>query len=343
MKLQSQALLAFLIASLVGCGGGANEAPSGPVQLKGAGATFPYVAYAKWFEEFKKADKNVDITYQQTGSEDGVKQYQAGTVDFAGTDIPLTDDEIAKSKVKPIHVPTLIGAVVPIYNIAGVSAPLNFTGEALAGILSGKIKRWNDPALTSVNPGVALPAAPIVVVHRADGSGTTYTLTDYLSKVSPEWKKSFGAAASVKWPVGETATGNEALAEKVKATPNSIGYVELNYAIANKINYGAVRNSAGKFRKADLEGLGAAVEAASKGDDFRASLTNPPSPNAYPICAFTYLIMPAKIEDPAKRAAMRHFLQWMTDKGQKMAMSLDYGVLPPELLRKVEDVVDRMR
>lgn len=227
---------------LTGCGSdAATKAPSGPVVLKGAGATAPYLAYSKWIEEYKKVEPGVDIQYQPTGSGDGIKQLQAGTVDFAASDIPLTDQEVAGLRVKPLHFPTMVGAIVPVYNLGGVR-DLQFTGDTLAGIFSGKIKTWNDRAMVKANPAAALPARRIKVVHRSDASGSTYALTDFLSQVNEPWKASIGKGGTANWPVGEAVAGNEALAELVKKTPDSIGYVELNYAIAQKLSYGSVQN-----------------------------------------------------------------------------------------------------
>ena len=341
-------VLAAGILSLTGCGGSAateNKAASqpaaGPVKIKGAGSTFALLAYEKWFAEFKKDRQTEEVVYQPTGSAEGIKELEAGTVDFAATEIPLTDEEVAKFKVKPMHIPALMGAVVPIYNVAGLDTELKFTPKALAGIFSGKIRKWNDPEMMKANSGVALPAESIAVVHRTDGSGTTYALTDFLSKTSPDWKKSFGKAATVKWTVGTDAKSNEEMTAKVKDTPNSIGYVELNNAIKAKVARGAVQNASGKFQKADLESMGAATEAAGKMEpDPRVSITNAPAKNAYPICTFNWLLIPSHTEDPDKRAALRHLMQYVIKDGQKVVMEMDYGVLPEGVGPGMQVMVD---
>jgi phosphate transport system substrate-binding protein len=325
---------------LVGCSGQATAtAPAGPVTLKAAGATAPYLAYSKWLEAYKKENPNVTIQYQAIGSGEGLAQLKSGSVDFAASDMLVSDDELAKFKVKPLHFPTLIGAIVPVYNLPGVS-DLRLNGDALAGIFQGKIKTWNDPALARINAGVSLPASRIILAHRSDASGSTYALTDYLSKVSPAWKKDVGTGATVPWPSGESATGNESIAQFVKKTPNSIGYVELNYAEEQQLSHAAVQNSAGKFRKADLESMGAAIEnAQNMKSDFRVSIVNAQSDKAYPVSTLTWLIVPSQISDPAKRTAMKAFLRWVYDGGQKLAMSTDYGVLQPPLLNYVNDQI----
>ncbi len=305
-------------------------AAAAPAQLliNGAGATFPYPIYAKWFDEFHKISPKAQINYQSQGSGAGIRQLQAGTVDFGASDSPMTDEQISKAGTKVIHFPTVLGAVVPAYNVAGVKQELNFTAEALAGIFLGKISRWNDPELTRGNPGVALPANGIVVVHRSDGSGTTFVWTDYLSKASAAWKSQVGAGTAVKWPVGLGAKGNEGVAGIVKQTPNSIGYVELVYAIQNKMPYGTVRNAAGAFVKAGLKSVTAAAASATMPDDFRVSITNPPGKDAYPISSFTWLLVPAKVQDAQKRKIITDFLRWMLADGQKMAEPLGYAPLP---------------
>lgn len=343
--------LAATVLSLSGCGGTAapekkvaSESVTGRVGLKGAGSSFAYLAYAKWFDAFKKSEPNADVMYQPVGSVDGIKQLEAGTVDFAGTEVPLTDEEVAKFKVKPMHIPALMGAIVPIYNVTGVDTELNFTAKALAGIFSGKIKKWNDPELVKANAGITLPAESIVVVHRTDGSGTTYALTDFLSRTNADWKKNFGKHATVKWMVGTGAKTSEELAGKVKQTPNSIGYVELNNAIAAKVARGTVQNLAGKFQKADLESMGAAAEAAGHMEtDSRVSIANAPAKNAYPICTFNWLLVPSQMEDPDKRTAMRHLLQYMIHDGQKVLMQMDYGVLPEGVAPALQDTVDKYK
>ncbi len=336
------------VLGLSSCGGGAarekqaaTPAAGGTVRLKGAGSTFAYLAYEKWFEAFKRERQTEEVAYQATGSAEGVKQLAAGTVDFAGTEVPLTDEEVAKFKVKPIHIPALMGAIVPVYNVSGVDAELKFTAKALAGIFSGKIKKWNDAELVNANAGVTLPAESIVVIHRTDGSGTTYAFTDFLSKTNADWKKNFGKSATVKWAVGTGAKSSEEMAAKVKETANSIGYVELNNAVKAKVPHGAVQNAAGKFQKADLESMGAATEAAGKmeGDPW-VSIANAPAKNAYPICTFNWLIVPGVTEDEGKRSALRHLMQYVIHDGQKVVMEMDYGVLPEGVGPDLQVIVD---
>ncbi len=315
------------------------------VLITAAGATFPYPIYAKWFEEFPKKYPDVQINYQSIGSGGGIRQLTEGTVDFGASDMPMTDEQMSKMKVKPLHFPTVLGGVVPTYNIPGVSEDIKFTPEALAGIFMGKIKNWNDAELKKVNAGVKFPNAEIVVVHRSEGSGTSFVFTDYLSKVSPEWKKDVGVNASVKWPVGLGAKGNEGVSGLVKQTPNSIGYVELIYAIQNKMGYGTVRNSAGNFVKADLGSVTEAAAGAAKNmpDDFRVSITNAPGKKAYPISTFTWLLIPSKIEDPGKKKAITAFLHWMLVDGQKQAAPLGYAPLPNEVVAKEEKAISRIQ
>jgi phosphate transport system substrate-binding protein len=311
-------------------------AQSGTVLLNAAGATFPYPIYSKWFDVYHQAHPNVQINYQSIGSGGGIRQLQAGTVDFGASDGPMTDEQLAQSKFKVLHFPTVLGADVPSYNIPGVSAELNFTQKALAGIYLGTITRWNDPAITSANPGVNLPANDIVVVHRSDGSGTTYIFTDFLSKASDEWKNKVGRATSVNWPVGLGGKGNEGVSGLVKQTPNSIGYIELVYAAQNGIAFGKVQNAAGKFVKADLASVTAAAAGAAKDmpEDFRVSITNAPGAGAYPISSFTWLLIPAQIQDAAKREAIKDFLKWMLTQGQGYNEGLTYAQLPKPVITK---------
>lgn len=308
--------------------------------INGAGATFPNPIYSKWFDEFHKANGNVQINYQPVGSGAGIKQATDGTVDFGASDGPMTDDQLKAYSDKHgsgiLHFPTVLGAVVPTYNIPGVSASLNFTPEALAGIFLGRITKWNDPAIASVNKGVTLPANDIVVVHRADGSGTTYVFADYLSKVSDDWKDKVGKGTSVNWPVGLGGKGNDGVTGLVKQTPNSIGYVELIYAAKNNVAYGSVKNSSGAFVKADLASVSDAAAGAAKNmpDDFRVSITNAPGKKAYPISSFTWLLIPAKFEDATKRDAMKSFVKWAITDGQKFTDELEYAKLPKEVVAK---------
>jgi phosphate transport system substrate-binding protein len=304
--------------------------------INAAGATFPYVIYSKWFEEFRQARPSIEINYQSLGSGAGIQQLTAGTVDFGASDMPMTDEQIGALKVKALHFPTVLGGIVPIYNLSGVNHDLKFTPDTLAGIYLGKIAKWNDPQLAKDNPGAKLPADDIVVVHRSDGSGTTFVFTDYLSKVSPQWKSQAGANTSVKWPTGTGQKGNEGVAGMVKQTPGSIGYVELIYASQNHLTYGLLRNSAGTFLKADTNTVTAAAAGAAKNmpDDFRVSITNSPGKDAYPISSFTWLLIPSTISDGAKKKAIVEFLNWMLTTGQKDASGLGYAPLPKEVVAK---------
>jgi len=309
-------------------------------QLTGAGATFPNPIYQKWFAEFHKIRNDVQINYQAIGSGGGIKQVTEGTVEFGATDGPMNDEQLADFQKKRgfsvLHFPTVLGAVVPTYNVAGVSTGLNFTPEALAGIFLGKITKWSDPELKKANSGVNLPDADIVVVHRSDGSGTTYCWTDYLAKVSPEWKSKAGVGTSVNWPAGIGGKGNDGVAGQVKQTANSIGYVELIYAVNNKMPYGNVKNSEGAFVKADLNSVTAAAAAAAKTmpDDFRVSITNAPGKGAYPISTFTWLLIPAQWKDAEKGKVMKEYLQWMLGEGQNLTEAMTYARLPKEVVAK---------
>jgi phosphate transport system substrate-binding protein len=335
MKRFSAVLLVAVAAGLL-----AGLVWAGTLSITGAGATFPYPMYSKWFDEYHKKDGNVEINYQSIGSGGGIKQITEGTVDFGASDGPMNDDQLKAFSDKhgyPIlHFPTVLGADVPTYNIPGVTSELNFTPEALAGIYLGKITKWNDPAIAGANPGVNLPPNEIVVLHRSESSGTTYIWTDYLSKVSDEWKNKVGKSTAINWPVGMGSKGNEGVTGLVKQTPNSIAYVELIYAIQNKIPYGLVKNAAGAFVKADLASVTAAAASAAKDmpDDFRVSITNAPGKNAYPIASFTWLLIPSKIPDAAKRDAIKNFVKWMLTDGQNYAESLSYAKLPKEVVAK---------
>ncbi len=315
------------------------------LSITAAGATFPYPIYSKWFDEFDKQHAGVEINYNSIGSGGGIRQLTEGTVDFGASDMPLTDEMMSQMKVKPLHFPTVLGGVVPTYNVPGVSGDLRITPAALAGIFAGTITKWNDPALRNANPGVNLAAHDILVVHRADGSGTTFVWTDYLSKVSPEWKSKVGAGTAVKWPVGLGAKGNEGVAGLVKQTPYSIGYVELIYALQNKLGYGVVQNAAGNFLKADLNSVTEAAAGAAKTmpADFRVSITNAPGKNAYPISTFTYLLIPSKINDPAKKKVITDFLHWMLQSGQKYCAELGYAPLPVQVVTQEERAIARIQ
>jgi phosphate transport system substrate-binding protein len=303
--------------------------------LNGAGATFPYPIYSKWFSEYHQQHPDVQINYQSIGSGGGIRQLQAGTVDFGASDGPMTDEQLAQSKVKILHLPTVLGSVVPAYNVPGINQELKFTPEVLSGIFLGKITTWSDKAIASANPGVKLPADSIIVVHRSDGSGTTYCFTDYLTKVSPEWAGGPNKGTSVKWPVGMGAKGNEGVAGMVRQMPGSIGYVELIYAVQNKIPYGSVRNAVGNYIKASLESTtAAAASVKTMPADFRVSITNAPGKDAYPISTFTWLLVPQQWKDQAKQKVMVDFLNWMLDKGQSEVQQLSYAPLPQNVAEK---------
>jgi phosphate transport system substrate-binding protein len=320
-----------------------------PLLINGAGASFPNPIYSKWFDEYHKKNANIQFNYQSVGSGAGIKQVTDGTVDFGATDGPMNDEQLKAFQDKRgygiLHFPTVLGAAVPTYNVPGVTGALNFTSDALAGIFLGKITKWNDPAIAGANKGVNLPANDIVVVHRSDGSGTTYIWTDYLSKISDEWKSKVGKNTSVNWPVGLGGKGNEGVTGLIKQTPNSIGYVELIYAAQNSIPYGAVKNSSGNFVKADLVSVSAAAAGAAKDmpDDFRVSITNAPGKTAYPISSFTWLLVPAKIQDAAKRDAIKGFVKWMLADGQNYAEGLSYAKLPKEVIEKEKKAINNIQ
>ncbi len=315
----------------------------GQTTLNGAGATFPYPMYSKWFSEYHKAHPDVEINYQSIGSGGGIRQVLAQTVDFGATDGPMTDEQLAQSKVKILHIPSVLGAVVPAYNVPGVSGDLHFSPQVIAGICLGKINNWNDKAIAQDNPGVKLPDRSIVVVHRSDGSGTTYIFTDYLSKVSPEWQSQVGKGTSVKWPVGLGAKGNEGVAGMIRQMDGAFGYVELIYALQNKIAYGAIRNSAGAWLKGSLEGATAAADSVKNMPaDFRVSITNPPGKDAYPIASFTWLLIPVQSKDPAKGKILVDFLNWMLDQGEGMTAQLDYAPLPQNVAAKVRETIKQV-
>jgi len=319
------------------------------LSINGAGATFPYPVYSKWLDEYQKKNSQVQINYQSIGSGGGIRQITEGPVDFGASDGPMNDEQLKAFQDKHgfgiLHFPTVLGADVPTYNIPGVTSALNFTPEALAGIFLGKITKWNDPAIVATNKGVRLPANDIVVVHRSDGSGTTYIWTDYLSKVSDEWKNKVGKGASVNWPVGLGGKGNEGVTGQIKNAPNSIGYVELIYAVSNNIPYGSVKNSSGNFVKADLVSVSAAAAAVAKTmpDDFRVSITNPPGNTAYPIASFTWLLIPEKFSDTAKRDAIKGFLSWMLEDGQNYTEQLSYARLPKEVIAKEKEALAKIQ
>jgi phosphate transport system substrate-binding protein len=303
--------------------------------------------YSQWFDAYHKLHSDVEINYQSIGSGGGIRQVTDGTVDFGASDGPMTDDQIAAFKQKHgmgiLHFPTVLGADVPAYNIPGIQAELRFTPEVLAGIFLGTITKWNDPIIAKANPGVTFPDTDIVVAHRADGSGTTYVWTDYLSKVSREWEKSVGKGTSVKWPVGLGGKGNEGVSGLIQQTPGCVGYIELIYAVQNHIPYGSVRNSAGSFVKADLASVSAAAAGVNMPDDFRVSITNSPAPSAYPVSSFTWLLIPERISDRTKKQIIVDFLHWMLTDGQGMTEALAYAPLPKPVVEKEERAIDRIQ
>jgi phosphate transport system substrate-binding protein len=309
--------------------------------LNGAGATFPNPIYQKWFTQYSTAHPGVQINYQSLGSGAGIRQVSAGTVDFGASDGPMTDEQLSQCKGKILHIPTVLGAVVPAYNVPGVKGDLKFTPELLAAIFLGKINNWNDPAFAKVNPGVKFPNQAIVVVHRSDGSGTTYIFTDYLSKVSPEWNSTVGKGTSVKWPVGLGGKGNEGVAGTVRQIGGGIGYIELIYAVQNNISYGVVRNKSGKFVKASLESTTSAASAAAAKmpADYRVSITDPNGKDAYPIASFTWLLIPQQSTDAKKGKVLHDFLVWMLKDGQRETAALTYAPLPKEVVQKLQATI----
>ena len=316
-----------------------GAAPAAPlaaqkIQINGAGATFPNPIYSKWFSEYNKLKPQVEINYQSIGSGGGIRQIQQRTVFFGATDGPMTPEQMQAAPGKILHLPTVLGAVVPVYNIPGVKQELKFTGPVLANITLGKITKWNDPAIAALNAGVNLPATDIVVAHRSDGSGTTYIWVDYLSKVSPEFRKSVGVSTSVKWPVGVGGKGNEGVAGLVSQTPGALGYVELIYALQNTIAYGSVQNSSGTFVRATVDAVtaAAAAAAAQMPEDFRVSITNPPGKDAYPIASFTWLLLYESPQDKQQGKIMVEFMQWALTDGQKHAKELGYAPLPKAIV-----------
>jgi phosphate transport system substrate-binding protein len=304
-------------------------------KLTGAGATFPYPIYSKWFSEYSAAHPGVQINYQSIGSGGGIRQVTAGLVDFGATDGPATDEQLAASKTKLIHIPTVLGADVPVFNIPGVN-DLKFSPDVLADIFLGKIAAWNDPRLVKDNPGVKLPDQKIIVVHRSDGSGTSYIWTDYLSKVSKEWANGPGKGTSVSWPVGVGGKGNEGVAGLVRQLPGAMGYVELIYALQNKISYGDVKNSAGNYVKASIAGVTEAAASVKQiPADYRVSITNAPGANAYPISSFTWLLVPLNSPDAAKGKVIKDLLNWIVTSGQSEVEALSYAPLPKNVADQV--------
>jgi phosphate transport system substrate-binding protein len=312
-------------------------------KLTGAGATFPYPIYSKWFSEYSAAHPGVEINYQSIGSGGGIKQATAGLVDFGATDGPMNDEQIAQSKVKLLHIPTVLGAVVPIFNVTGVT-DLKFSPDVLADIFLGKISTWNDPRIAKDNPTAKLPSENIIVVHRADGSGTTYIFSDYLSKVSKDWANGPGKGTALNWPKGVAGKGNDGVAGYVRQLPGSIGYVELIYAMQNKISFGEVKNAAGNWVKASIDGVTeAAASVKTMPADYRVSITNAPGAQAYPISSFTWMLVPAKSADPAKGKVLKDFLNWMLNDGEKEVSKLYYAPLPEALIAKEHQTVNNLQ
>ena len=334
--MKTQLLSALLCATTAtACVSAANAQ-----KLTGAGATFPNPIYSKWFAEYSASHPGVQINYQSVGSGAGIRQVSEKTVDFGASDGPMSDEQLAASKVKLVHIPTVLGAVVPVYNIPGAK-DIHFAPDVIADIYLGKITKWNDPRLAKDNPGVSLPDHTILAVYRADGSGTTYIFTDFLSEVSPEFKQKIGKSTVVKWPVGIGQKGSDGVAGIVIKTPYSFGYVELIYAVQNKMEYGSVRNPAGKWLKATTDGVTAAAAADAKNipADYRVSIVNAPGAASYPISSFTWLLIPVKSDDPAKGKVLRDFLQWMLDHGEAEAANLAYAPLPKAVAASVAKTI----
>jgi phosphate transport system substrate-binding protein len=326
----------IVLLAFVACN--SNGGGSGTVSLQGAGATFPNPLYQKWLSEYGRSHPNVKIDYQSIGSGGGIKQIKEQTVDFGASDAPMKDEDLKSAPGEILHVPTVLGAVVITYNLQGVSQTLRFSPEALADIFLGKIKKWNDPKITADNPGVTLPATDITVVHRSDGSGTSAVFTDYLSKVSVEWKEKVGTGTSPSWPVGLGGKGNEGVTGQVKNTPNTIGYVELAYAVQNKLPVALVKNASGSFIEPSIDTVvaAAAASAASMPDDLRLSITNAAGAGAYPISSYTYILVYKDQKDAAKGKAVVDFLWWGIHDGEKYAKDLLYAPLPDDVVKRAE-------
>jgi phosphate transport system substrate-binding protein len=314
------------------------------MQINGAGATFPNPIYSKWFSEYNKMKPQIQINYQPIGSGGGIRQITNQTVFFGATDGPMTAEQLQQAPGKILHLPTVLGAVVPVYNLPG-AGELKFNGQVLADIFLGKITKWNDPAIAKLNSGAKLAATDIAVVHRSDGSGTSYIWVDFLAKVSPEWMKKVGVATSVNWPVGLGGKGNEGVAGLVQQTPGSIGYVELIYALQNKIAYGSVQNTDGEFVKANLQSVTAAASAAAKNmpKDFRVSITNAPGKGVYPISSFTWLLLYENPKDKGQSKAMVEFMKWALTDGQKFTGDLGYAPLPAEVVKLEMDALGTIK
>ena len=349
MQRYLRAACVVAVITLAACGGNQSQtgdqgaaASGGTVQINGAGATFPNPIYSKWFSEYNKLHSNVQINYQPLGSGAGIRQLSERTVFFGASDMPMTDEQLQKAPGPVRHFPTVLGAVVPAFNLSGVTE-LKFSGPVLADIYLGKIKKWNAPAIAKLNPGVKLPAIDIAVVHRSEGSGTTYIWVDYLAKVSPEFKEKVGVNSSVNWPVGVGGKGNDGVSGLVSQTPGALGYVELIFALQNKIPYGSVQNAAGEDVKASPESVTKAAAGATIPDDFRVSITNAPGAGAYPIASFTYLLLYEDPQDKAQAKVMVDFVKWATTEGQKFATDLGYAPLPDAVVTKETSALEKIK
>ena len=328
----------FALLALACSPGGPPGSRGGAISLQGAGATFPNPLYQKWASEYGKAHANMHIDYQSIGSGGGIKQIQAQTVDFGASDAPMTDEELKASPAELLHIPTVLGAVVVTYNVASITQPLHFSSEVVVDIFLGKIKKWDDPRIKQDNPGVSLPAADITTVHRSDGSGTSFVFTDYLSKVSPEWKEKVGANKSPNWPVGQGGKGNEGVTGQIKQQPNTIGYVELAYAVQNKLPSALIKNASGKFIEPSIDAVTAAAASASAQtpDDLRVSITNSAGENAYPISSYTYILAYKDQKNAEKGKALVDYLWWGIHDGEQFAKDLQYAPLPAEIVKRAE-------
>ena len=313
--------------------------------LNGAGASFPNPIYSRWFGEYSASHPGVEINYQPVGSGAGIRQASIGILDFGATDSPMTDRQMQEARIPLVHIPTVLGAVVPAYNLPGVHADLNLSGEVIAAIYLGDISNWHDPRIGRLNPGVPLPDHAILPVYRAEASGTTYVFTDFLCKTAPAFAARVGRGTTVRWPAGAGQKGNEGVAGMVRSNPYSFGYVELVYALANGMHFGAVQNAAGRFVKASGATISAAAAtgAASMPDDFRVSITNAPGPESYPIASFTWLLVPLHSQDPAKARVLRAFLAWMLQHGEAEASAMSYAPLPESVARRIAAVVPNLR
>ena len=327
----------LLLLASIACNNNGGSG-SGSVTLQGAGASFPSPLYQKWLSEYGKLHANVKIDYQSIGSGGGIKQLKEQTVDFGASDAPMTDADLKSAPGEILHVPTVLGAVVITYNLAGMKQPLRFSPEALADIFLGTIKTWNDPKIAADNPGVSLPTSDITVIHRSDSSGTSAVFTDYLSKVSPEWKEKVGAGVSPSWPIGIGGKGNEGVTGQVKNTPNTIGYIELVYAVKNNLPVAHIKNASGNFIEPSIDAVtaAAAASAASMPDDLRVSITNAAGPQAYPISSYTYILVYKNLKDAAKGKALVDFLWWGIHDGEGFAKEMQYAPLPADIVKKAE-------